>query len=687
MTVESKYIALAGGLDEHSPVTLPKQGRLLSAQNLELVFGSQGYNTINGYERLDGRPLASTATYTLLRVTSGLGTPIPGGTITAGAASGYVLRAALVSGSGGLGSAVYDIAVTDVAGAFIAPSAIAGSGLTSGVMASFETGDYSLADWATDIPLARTVLRNRIAQPVGEGAILGVKVFNGTVYCMRNAVGNATATLWKSSAGGWVAARTGLRPGGAMRASVENFSGSKKTRSIYGVDGKNRHWQYDGSTFTFGDAIWATDGTSATNLTPAAGAKVFTTTETVRGWVAGDSVIAYSSTDASIYMIGTVTSWVSPTLTLNITSFAGAASNSWHITETSGQGRAFDLCAHRSRLFLAYPNGQVQSSGVGAPLTLDGTSVLFAIGAEVAGMRTLRGETLLIAGDDALSLLYGTGATINDWDLKKHSASSGARRGSIQEVAGNAIYLSDPGIMTLAGTADFGDFNAAAVSRDAIDTAASIMAGYQCTSIVRSASQYRVYGADMRVLVMTATADGAMVKEGAVGFTPLTYLHQPVCADSESYGGQEIVVFGTADGWVMRERSGTSLDGAAIEWFLRTTYWHNGKAFNRKRHFKLTLDSIGADPATVFMRQDFNVGSDEYEPGSVTSGEVRPSGGRFNEDAWNTFFWSEADATQLETDIEGVGTNMSITLWGSSDAGPIQLFGLIDTFTFLGLQR
>lgn len=687
MSIVSEYLPLVGGLDEASSATIPMPGRLLSAQNVEMQFGDPGYITINGYERVDGRPLVSLGTYTDLNITSATGTPVVGGTLTSLGITGYITRVTLVSGNPGIGTGVFSVAVTDVSGAYTALALISGAGLTSGTLTSSAIGDQSTVGWAADIALVRAVRRARIAQPVGEGAILGVKMFDGATYTLRNVVGSATATLWRTSSAGWVAVRTGLRPSGRMRATVDNFAGSKKTRSIYGVDGKNRHWQFDGATFTFGDAIWGTDGTGTNSVTPGLGAKAITIAEGTRSWVAGDSVIVYGSASADNFMIGTVTTWVAPTLTINCTSFGGVAVSAWHITETSGQGRAFDLCAHRSRLFLAFPNGQVQSSAVGNPLALDGTSVLFAVGAEVAGMRSLRGETLLIASGDKLSLLYGTGVTIADWDMRPHSSSSGARADSIQEVAGNAIFLSDPGVMTLNGTPDFGDFNAAAVSRAARKTLAAIMVDYKCTSIVRSASQYRIYGAGNRVLVMTATSDGGTIAPGKVGFTPLTYLHQPVCADSESFGGQEIVVFGTSDGWVMRERSGTSFDGAAIEWFLRTTYWHNKAPQNRKRHRKLTLDAIGVDPAAVYMRQDFDYGSDEYETGAIYPGTVYPSGGRFNEDDWNTFFWSEADATQIEAHAEGVGRNMSVTLWGNADADPIRFVGLLDTFSMLGIQR
>ena len=68
MSIVSEYLPLVGGLDEASSATIPMPGRLLSAQNVEMQFGDPGYITINGYERVDGRPLVSLGTYTDLNI-------------------------------------------------------------------------------------------------------------------------------------------------------------------------------------------------------------------------------------------------------------------------------------------------------------------------------------------------------------------------------------------------------------------------------------------------------------------------------------------------------------------------------------------------------------------------------------------------------------------------------------------
>ena len=85
------YLPFDGGLDtETSPMSVPG-GRLRAAQNYEIGIQG-GYQDIAGYERFDGRPAPSDATYSLLNVTIS-GEFSVGDTVTqlVSTATGYVL--------------------------------------------------------------------------------------------------------------------------------------------------------------------------------------------------------------------------------------------------------------------------------------------------------------------------------------------------------------------------------------------------------------------------------------------------------------------------------------------------------------------------------------------------------------------------------------------------------------------
>lgn len=62
---KSDWIAFKGGLDTTTPTMSKPPGTVTSAQNFEQDVNG-GYNTIQGYERFDGRAKPSDATYATL---------------------------------------------------------------------------------------------------------------------------------------------------------------------------------------------------------------------------------------------------------------------------------------------------------------------------------------------------------------------------------------------------------------------------------------------------------------------------------------------------------------------------------------------------------------------------------------------------------------------------------------------
>ena len=98
-----------------------------------------------------------------------------------------------------------------------------------------------------------------IVDPVpGSGPLRGVWYYSGAFYAFRDdelgLIGRvytvpATAT---SVLDGWIEVATGvtLLPGGRYEFINYNFTGHTGTRKMYGVDGVNKGFQFDGTTFT-----------------------------------------------------------------------------------------------------------------------------------------------------------------------------------------------------------------------------------------------------------------------------------------------------------------------------------------------------------------------------------------------------------------------------------------------------
>lgn len=99
MTQDSRFFPFAGGLDVVTPAIAKDPGRLIASGNYSPDLG--GYRRIVGYERFDGHPSPSEATYHILNFNTGENEPPEDATVaglTSGA-HGVIVDIIIESGS------------------------------------------------------------------------------------------------------------------------------------------------------------------------------------------------------------------------------------------------------------------------------------------------------------------------------------------------------------------------------------------------------------------------------------------------------------------------------------------------------------------------------------------------------------------------------------------------------------
>ena len=90
------------------------------------------------------------------------------------------------------------------------------------------------------------------ASPVvvpGSGPVRGVHVYKGEVYACRDSDDETSGVMYKATSQGWVEIRR-VNPGGVYEFCNHNFGGHSGTGMMYGVDGRNKAFQWDGTTYT-----------------------------------------------------------------------------------------------------------------------------------------------------------------------------------------------------------------------------------------------------------------------------------------------------------------------------------------------------------------------------------------------------------------------------------------------------
>ena len=683
------YTLMSGGLDLVSGSVGVQPGRVAEALNFEQVFGKVGYRRVDGYERFDGRPQPHLARYYVQEFDQGASEILVGDMLTGATAQAEVIGVELSSGSWAAGTAAGLAYVVLVAGEWVAGQDILRSG-TAIAKASVDTYQGRAQTSAThaEYLLQAVNKRRSVIQAVpGSGPVRGVAIHDGVVFAVRDVSDGQSAALWKSTDSGWASVRSGLLPGGRFEFISTNFSGDAKKQVLIGCDGRNIPFVWDGKDYKEIAPIFSTQSTSATSFSIGTGSKAFTVVEAGRNYVAGDSVLIHCSANAANRMSGTVTSYTHPTLTINVTGVVGSGTfTDWRIGLANFEDKPYMVTAHKDHAFLAYPRGQLQTSNIGDPLLYTSSAALFGLGEEITGMASLKGAVLGVFCNNRISLLEGSSKI--DWVMGIHAQNLGTKSYTVVENAGNALFLGERGMVSMQAADTYGSFEPAICSRDVkplLDSKLKMVVGAR---LVRGKYQYRMYFSDGSILSACILSPAAAIQPKNVSFMRMERPHKVSCLASGSISGEDWMVFGTDDGFVMREDVGSSFDRAVIESALSLHFNHFKSPAQKKRFYKMTVELDSADAVQIRFKQLFDL-SDGFYNDSVTYSAASPgAGGRWDVNSWDSFYWSLPSANQVEANVDGVSKNMGLVLWHESaiDA-PFTIQGLLTQFKTMGLSR
>lgn len=667
MTRKVAYFSAQGGLDLVTPSINRPPGTLLGCLNYQAR--PQGYQSIAGFERFDGRGLPSVASYWTLPFDTGTAAITAGQTVTGAtsSATGETLVDAFVeTGAYADGNAAGYLVLTAVSGTFADGENLQVSAATKSVAASAATergadNDTDDQSWLQD---AIETQRAKIGSITGSGPIRGIHQMGDIVYAWRDNVGATAGTMWKSTASGWSQIDLG--------------------RSI---------------AFTSGGTYVVAEGNTITGATSAATATVKRVIVTSGTWAGGDAA-------GRLVLSGQTGTFQSENLNvggnLNVATIAGnssaialqpggryevqtfnflATSTGTRIYGCDGKNPAFEfdgttyvpivtgmatdtpnhMTCHKNYLFLAFPGGSVQFSALGDPLdwtTLAGAGE-FGIGENVTALISYAGA-LVILGRSRTAALYGSvfSGTEADAELKLISDEQGAIEWTAQRMMA-PVFCDDTGIRSLETTADYGDFAKGTLSQPIKPLLLrKRAAGATITASLRSRAlnQYRLFFDDEFGVVADFSGD-------APAYTAVNYGMAVRCATSvDSADGMEAAYFGSDDGFVYRLDSGTSFDGEAVSGFIRFTFNHLDSPGQDKRYIKAIVE-IDADPvASISFMAEYSYANPDTSPSAEASFSIYAGGGFLDEGAFNELYFDSQVVGQAEAHLDGIGTNISLCL-------------------------
>lgn len=654
--VQYELIRLGGGLDQVTPTLTLPPGFARKAANFECNVNG-GYTRIAGYERFDGRPSPSDALYNILTC-SLTGTVSVGNTVVgqSSAATGKVIAR---DGN--------DVVVTRQTGTFVAGEGITVSAVSVGTITAIAGVSANGLTDAQYRNLAADEYRTSIQAVPGSGDVLGVALYKGDVYAWRNAVGGATANMYKATSSGWTQVTLGKE--------LVFTNGSNAIN-----DGQTVTGQTSGATGVVARTVLQAGSWGGTTL--ASGRLILSSTTGT--FQAGENLRIGATVHAHAGGAATqITLSPNGRYETVVGNFGGGDAN-FRLYGCDGVNRAFEfdgtvfvpiattmptdtpthVVVHKQHLFLSF-GASLQFSALGYPYQWDPV-----LGAGEIAMNAPITNLIALPGDQSsgalgvytrrdTSVLYGTSEA--NFALSTFNTGTGAVPFTAQNMD-QAYVLDDRGIISLGTTLNFGNFLPASLTMNLRPYLEARINLATASSVNRNKGQYRVFFSDGTAIYMT------MVNGKLLGSMPVEFLDPAlVCVEGEDATGNAVSFFGSDNGFVYQLDKGTSFDGDAIAASFNLVYDSIKSPRILKRYRRASVEFAGDYFAQIQFGYDLGYRRSEIPQPLDASYDADLRSSYWDSMIWDNFVWDGSDVTPSEIEVSGTAENISIRISCASD--------------------
>jgi hypothetical protein len=281
------------------------------------------------------------------------------------------------------------------------------------------------------------------------------------------------------------------------------------------------------------------------------------------------------------------------------------------VSESSVSGSKF-VTAFKNHMFYAGKSSTPQTLIFSTPFDEDdfntGTgSGSIKVDDTITGLKVFRDNLFVFCENRIFKL---SGSSSSDFAVSAITRDIGCINGdTIQEFAGDLIFLGPDGLRTVAGTARIGDVELGTISSNVqsiFDENLSSASEFQSV-VIPDRSQYRIFFTKDGTGQNSTKGIACVLKGQTFEFSELRGI-KPASTDSFVSAGNVIVLHGDyANGYVYRQEQGNTFDGTAILAKYRSPDMTFGDAGIRKHMQRVVVNfkpesSIDAD---LFLRYDY----------------------------------------------------------------------------------
>lgn len=674
--VRYETILLKGGLDLVTPTLDLPPGVARDGLNMECnVTG--GYTRIAGYERVDGHPSPSAATYIGMTVT--------------GSTSPALLSTITGNSSGATGVLFAQDAttffITKQVGIFTLGELLKVSGSTVGTYTGPGQASTAKLD-AQYFAAAADVYRADISKMPGSGPARGACILNDVLYGFRDNAGGTACILYKATSSGWTV--------------VPLFLEVAFTAGTGGVPADGATLTQNGVTALVKRAVlqagaWAgSPGTAAGTLiiTTLAGGNFASGSASLTGGV----TVTLSGVQTQIVLLP------GGKYDLDVFNFAGSASTA-RMYGADGVNRMFEfdgttfvpiatgtspdtpsmITQHRNHLFGVFGASMVHSApGLPYNFTAQSGAAEIAVGDNITNLLVQPGAqttgTMEVTTGTTTWMLYGTGAA--SWNFVPYNIGTGAIAWTAQNMA-QSYALDNRGVMGLQTTLAYGNFQQTSLTQNIRSFVQQERTKTTASTLCREKSQYRLFFNDGYALYLTS------VNNQYLGAFPVLF---STITDGTHYGffqvwegvlttGEEVIYGCGYDGHVYQMEKGTSFDGANIDWYVQLNFDQIQSPRILKRFLKMAIEIQGTTYTEVLMSYMLGYGNLSIAQAAAILYPSNFTSAKWDSMNWDHFFWDGQTLIPTEAEMIGTGENVAVTLSGTGNySKPFTINSLILSF-------
>jgi len=306
---------------------------------------------------------------------------------------------------------------------------------------------------------------------------------------------------------------------------------------------------------------------------------------------------------------------------------------------------------------------------------------------QVVGLASFRSDLIIFCRNSIFKLLNINENSIAVQPITKNVGCLSA--GSIQEIAGDLLFLSPDGLRTVAGTARIGDVELGTVSRpiqSIIQTIAENIDNFTISSVVlRDNSQYRLFyntqgtaNASAKGIIATLTNEGFQYSE-------LQGIKATAITSNFGADGIERTWHGDTNGYIYNHNTGDSYDyggtPANITASYQTPNLDFGDVGTKKtmRYVRLSVSPEGGIQPTLRVRYDYEA-VDIAQPLDYILDSI-PLPSIFGSGIFGTNVLGATPDPLVRQAIQGSGHTVSFIITSSDTNSPYTINGLYVDYT------